>query len=115
MVRADPYSPHHPHTRTGSRIPTINYIHLYHTPISQAPEWSETKTESVTAHMNGNILEVKKKAGDTVEQGETLIVMSAMKLETEIVSPVKGVVKEIGCVAGDQVIVVILISDVKIL
>ncbi|KAL7547137.1 hypothetical protein ACHAWF_010455, partial [Thalassiosira exigua] len=53
--------------------------------------------------MTGNILEVKKKAGDEVDVGEVVVVLSAMKIETEMVSPVKGVVSEINCKAGEQV------------
>eukprot|EP01082_Thalassiosira_pseudonana_P002005 g1840.t1.1.5e1746a9 g1840 g1840.t1 contig11:170427-172364(+) len=57
----------------------------------------------LTPPMTGNILEVKKRAGDEVDVGETVVVLSAMKIETEMVSPVKGVVTEINCKAGEQV------------
>lgn len=57
----------------------------------------------LTPPMTGNILEVKKKAGDEVDVGEVVVVLSAMKIETEMVSPVKGVVTEINCKAGEQV------------
>lgn len=53
--------------------------------------------------MMGNILEVKKKAGDAINMGEVVVVLSAMKIETEMISPVKGIVTEINCKAGDQV------------
>lgn len=57
----------------------------------------------LTPPMTGNILEVKKRAGDEVDVGETVVVLSAMKIETEMVSPVKGIVTEINCKAGEQV------------
>eukprot|EP00984_Skeletonema_dohrnii_P020413 scaffold9947_cov98-Skeletonema_dohrnii-CCMP3373.AAC.1 len=57
----------------------------------------------LTPPMTGNIIDVKKKAGDEVEVGEVIVVLSAMKIETEMVSPVKGVVTEINCIAGEQV------------
>ena len=53
--------------------------------------------------MTGNILDVRKKAGDQVEVGEVVVVLSAMKIETEMVSPVKGIIVEINCKAGEQV------------
>lgn len=66
--------------------------------------YSEEKiTFELTPPMTGNILEVKKRAGDEVDVGEVVVVLSAMKIETEMVSPVKGVVKEINCKAGEQV------------
>ena len=57
----------------------------------------------LTSPMTGNILEVKKQAGDKVDVGEVIVVLSAMKIETELVSPVKGHVTEINCKAGEQV------------
>lgn len=57
----------------------------------------------LTPPMTGNVLEVKKKPGDSVEVGEAVVVLSAMKIETEMISPLKGVVTEINCKAGDQV------------
>jgi len=67
-------------------------------------QYSEEKiTFELTPPMTGNILEVKKQAGDPVEVGEVVVVLSAMKIETEMVSPVKGVVSAIHCKAGEQV------------
>lgn len=53
--------------------------------------------------MTGNILDVRKKSGDEVDVGEVVVVLSAMKIETEMVSPVKGIVVEISCMVGEQV------------
>ena len=53
--------------------------------------------------MTGNVLEVRKEVGDDVDVGEVVVVLSAMKIETEIKSTVKGKVSEINCKAGDQV------------
>lgn len=66
--------------------------------------YSEEKIRfELTPPMTGNILEVKKEAGDSVDVGEVVVVLSAMKIETELVSPVKGVVREVNCKAGEQV------------
>jgi pyruvate carboxylase len=53
--------------------------------------------------MTGNILDVRKKSGDEVDVGEVVVVLSAMKIETEMISPVKGIVVEISCMVGEQV------------
>jgi len=53
--------------------------------------------------MTGNVLQVRKKSGDTVDVGETLLVISAMKLETDVKSTVKGKVLAVHAVEGDQV------------
>lgn len=49
----------------------------------------------VTSPMAGKIAAVKTLVGATVEEGQALIVLEAMKMENEIASPKKGVVKEI--------------------
>ena len=49
----------------------------------------------VPAPMAGNILSVNVKTGDTVNAGDTLIILEAMKMENEIVSPADGVVSSV--------------------
>ena len=44
----------------------------------------------VKAPMQGKILEVKVKVGDSVSKGQVVAILEAMKLENEIVSPAEG-------------------------
>ena len=53
--------------------------------------------------MPGNILDVKVNAGDTVSEGQVLMVLEAMKMETEIKSPVGGTVKSVDIEVGNKV------------
>ena len=57
----------------------------------------------MTAPMPGKILEVKVADGQTVEAGELLLVMEAMKMEHRIVAPTDGVVARVNFSVGDQV------------
>jgi pyruvate carboxylase len=50
--------------------------------------------------MPGVVLEIKVKAGDKVEQGQQLMVLSAMKMEMVVQSPVSGVVKNVAVEPG---------------
>ena len=59
--------------------------------------------ETVEAPMPGKILNIKVSAGQAVKFGETVIVMEAMKMETEIVAPADGTVAQILVKAGDAV------------
>jgi biotin carboxyl carrier protein len=52
------------------------------------------KTE-LKSPMQGVILDVKVKVGDTVKRGQPMFVLEAMKLENDIVSPADGVVVHI--------------------
>ena len=57
----------------------------------------------VTAPMPGSVLELKKKVGDTVDEGEAILVLEAMKMEMTIPSPSSGVVAKLLVEKGDQV------------
>jgi len=55
---------------------------------------------SVGAPMPGEVLAIKVKAGDTVEKGQPLAILSAMKMEMIVQAPVGGVVKSISAEKG---------------
>jgi biotin carboxyl carrier protein len=57
----------------------------------------------VKAPMPGLVLGIKKKVGDSVELGESLIVLEAMKMENDIRSPASGIIKEIFSKEGASV------------
>lgn len=60
-------------------------------------------TDHITAPMPGQILELFVMAGATVAQGDPLVVLSAMKMETRIVAPHAGAVATVGCTVGETV------------
>ncbi|HZY95335.1 MAG TPA: biotin/lipoyl-containing protein [Candidatus Bathyarchaeia archaeon] len=49
----------------------------------------------VTAPMSGRITSVNKQAGANVESSESVLVLEAMKMENDVASPRKGVVREV--------------------
>lgn len=59
--------------------------------------------ESVTAPMPGTIFDLKVKEGDTVENGQVLLILEAMKMENEIVAPAAGKVVSINAAKGAAV------------
>ena len=58
---------------------------------------------SVNAPMPGTILRVNKNVGDSVNAGEAVGVLEAMKMENDINSPKAGVVKALFVNKGDTV------------
>lgn len=50
--------------------------------------------------MPGEVIAIKVKNGDKVEKGQQLAIMSAMKMEMVVQSPVAGVIKNIPVVVG---------------
>lgn len=58
--------------------------------------------QKVEAPMPGLILRLEKAVGDPVEEGELIMVMEAMKMETEIHAPAAGTITDIPVKQGDQ-------------
>lgn len=64
---------------------------------------SKTKQNQVKAPMPGLIQSVEVEEGATVQKGDLLLVLVAMKMENALKSPGDGVVKTIRCQAGESV------------
>ena len=61
------------------------------------------KDGDIATSMPGSIVEVLVKEGDKIEVGQPILVTEAMKMETEIQSPIAGVVKAVYVQKGDAV------------
>jgi len=59
--------------------------------------------DNIVAPMPGQIKVVNKIAGDTVEAGEALLVLEAMKMEHTLTAPRDGIIAEVMASVGDQV------------
>lgn len=68
-------------------------------PVASAPAGGET----VTSPMPGTILDVKVSVGDTVAEGQVLMVLEAMKMENEIMAPCSGKVAALNVTKGAAV------------
>lgn len=64
---------------------------------------SVTGTATLNSPLTGNIWKVNVKAGSSVKRGDVVIIMEAMKMETEIRAVADGVVVQVHIAAGDSV------------
>ena len=64
---------------------------------------AESVTGAVTSHMQGMVLSVKVNVGEQINEGDTVCVIEAMKMENAIHAPHGGTVKEIFVAEGDAV------------
>ena len=58
---------------------------------------------TVESPMPGKILSVEKKVGDSVEAGQTIMILEAMKMENEIVAPEAGTIASINVSVNQSV------------
>ena len=63
----------------------------------------KSRIELVGAPMPGKIMDILIENGAKVKEGEALIILEAMKMQNEILSPAQGVVKKIFVGQGDIV------------
>jgi biotin carboxyl carrier protein len=70
--------------------------------IEEASTSVHHKTE-VKAPMPGMILNIKKSVGDNINQGESVVILEAMKMENDIKSPTSGVIKSVQVSEGAAV------------
>ncbi|MFH8733373.1 acetyl/propionyl/methylcrotonyl-CoA carboxylase subunit alpha [Streptomyces sp. NPDC017964] len=68
--------------------------------------------DAVTSPMPGTVVQLSVDVSDFVQQGDTVAIVEAMKMENRVLAPASGVVEEVRCaltdiVSADQVLVVI--------
>lgn len=63
----------------------------------------EVQTMKVECPMPGSILKVKVKEGDTVQRGDILLILEAMKMENDVASEFSGTVHRVHVRPGDTV------------
>jgi acetyl-CoA/propionyl-CoA carboxylase biotin carboxyl carrier protein len=77
-------------------------------PRRKAPKLSKSGASgggegAVTAPMQGTIVKIHHKAGDTVEEGDAVCVLEAMKMENEIKATASGAIVDLKVQVGDTV------------
>jgi biotin carboxyl carrier protein len=50
--------------------------------------------------MPGKVVTVEVKVGDTVEEGQTILILEAMKMQNEVTAPIAGKVTAVHCEDG---------------
>jgi biotin carboxyl carrier protein len=59
---------------------------------------------TVSSSIPGKIISLNINIGDIVEEGEVLAILEAMKMQNEILAPIKGIIRQINCKSGDSIL-----------
>jgi acetyl-CoA carboxylase biotin carboxyl carrier protein len=57
----------------------------------------------VEAHITGTVWKIEVEVGDTIEEGDTVVVLESMKMEMPVEAEDAGTVREILCQEGQAV------------
>lgn len=57
----------------------------------------------VEAQITGNIWKIEKAAGETLDEGEVILIMESMKMEIPVEAPCGGTLQAIRVAEGDAV------------
>ena len=85
--------------RTRLLSPRTAELYKFMKPLSK-----DAKENNLIATITGLIKEIKVKSGDSVNKGQSLVILEAMKMENTLISPIDGVVKRICCKAEETVL-----------
>ena len=72
-------------------------------PANSAASASATSSQSIDAPLAGNVFKILVRNGDSVSEGDVVVILEAMKMETEIRSAFTGTVTEVSVGEGDAV------------
>lgn len=72
-------------------------------PAAPAPAAAAVEGTPLLAPMPGMIVSFEKQVGDSVSEGETVVILEAMKMENALPAPASGTIKAINYSSGDSV------------
>jgi len=72
-------------------------------PAAEAKPAAAVEGTPVTAPMPGLIISYQKEVGDAIEEGDTVLILEAMKMENALPAPASGTIKAINFASGDTV------------
>lgn len=103
VVSKDPSSGQLELNINGRRVETTLHNKLAELLKSMGMETGKKKLKELKAPMPGLVLDIKVNVGDTVAEGQDLLVLEAMKMENAIKSPQDGVIESIVVSKQDKV------------
>ena len=64
---------------------------------------AKNKSGIVSTSIPGKIVTIDVSTGETVKEGQVILILEAMKMQNEVTAPLSGKISEINCSEGDNV------------
>jgi acetyl-CoA carboxylase biotin carboxyl carrier protein len=58
---------------------------------------------NVEAHITGTVWKIEVAVGDSVDEGDTVVILESMKMEMPVEAEASGTVSEVRCAEGQSV------------
>ena len=63
----------------------------------------KSKSGNVSTTIPGKVVTLEVAVGESVQEGDVILVLEAMKMQNEVAAPIAGVVTQVNCSSGDNV------------
>ena len=84
-------------------VDNIRYRTTFNKKFDQRKPYEPKNPRHIVAFIPGTILKLFVKKGSKIKEGERLLVLEAMKMKNDLMSPVSGVVKDVYVKEGEKV------------
>ena len=87
----------------GFRVHTMEYQTKVTKKYANRKPWHAPDPCEIRSHIPGTVIKFNVKVGDVLKEGDSLMVLEAMKMLNQIAMPFDGKVKEICVKEGDKI------------
>lgn len=84
-------------------IDQVNYKTTLNEKFLNRKEWVENDIRKIDAFIPGRVLSILVQEGQPVHEGDTLLILEAMKMNNRIMAPMSGTIKKIHVNTEDRV------------
>ncbi len=87
----------------GFKVHTMEYQTKITKKYANRKSWQAPNPNEIKSYIPGTIVKINVSVGDKVKEGDSLLVLEAMKMQNQIAMPFSGKVKEICVKEGDKI------------
>ncbi|MGQ1784362.1 MULTISPECIES: acetyl-CoA carboxylase biotin carboxyl carrier protein subunit [unclassified Saccharicrinis] len=87
----------------GFRVHTMEYQTKVTKKYTDRKPWQAPDPCEIRSHIPGTVIKFNVKVGDVVKEGDSIMVLEAMKMLNQITMPFDGKIKEICVKKGDKI------------